>query len=173
MTLRRQLRFVVMGRWWKWALIRVLIQYHLQLSVIQLILRDQCSYQRAFWLCRGRDQQFLYQWCSVLWLSRWLRLPSLSSIVLGGRVVCRFQFWLHRRQLVPNQVILLLGRSFQLQSMRIRCWMLHYNIRWSCLIASDWIPCSRQKSSRRALPTWIPPCPMWIEMTSLIVFKFN
>jgi hypothetical protein len=26
----------------------------------------------------------------------------------------------------------------------------------------SWIPCSRQKSSQHALPTWIPACPTWI-----------
>ena len=97
MALRRQLKFVVMGRWWKWPLIRVLIQYHLQPSVIKWILGDQCIYKQAFWFCRSRDRQFLYQWCSVLWLSSWRYFLFLSSIVLYRRVVCRFQFWLHRR----------------------------------------------------------------------------
>ena len=34
---------------------------------------------------------------------------------------------------------------------------------------SGWIPCSRQKSSQQALPTWIPPWPTWMEITYLIL----
>ena len=34
---------------------------------------------------------------------------------------------------------------------------------------SGWIPCSRQYSSQHALPIWQPACPMWMEITSLIV----
>lgn len=35
-------------------------------------------------------------------------------------------------------------------------------------LPSGWMPCSRQKSSQHALPSWIPACPTWTQIISLI-----
>ena len=36
------------------------------------------------------------------------------------------------------------------------------------IMPSAWMPCSRQYSSQQEFPTWIPACPMWMLMISLI-----
>jgi hypothetical protein len=33
---------------------------------------------------------------------------------------------------------------------------------------SGWMPCSRQYSSQQEFPTWMPACPMWMLIISLI-----
>ncbi len=39
-------------------------------------------------------------------------------------------------------------------------------------LPSGWMPCSRQKSSQHALPSWIPACPTWTQIISLIPVLF-
>ena len=115
--------------------IRVLIRYHLRLSWRPWILKVQYSYQRVFWFCPSKDQRFLYQWCNVLWRSCLRHLLFLRSIILGGIIICKYQFWLHRWRLVLNRGKRILVRVFRLRFRRRKCWMHHHHLRLFCQMA--------------------------------------
>jgi len=115
--------------------IRVQIQFLLRRRWRSWILGVRYSYQRVFWFCRGKDQRFLFRWCSVLWRSCWRHLLFRRSIIRGGIIVCRFRFWLHRWRWVLSQGRQLWGRVFQLQFHWRKCWKHHLLLRWFCLRA--------------------------------------
>jgi len=149
MVQRRQLRLMGMDKRWIliwifyrnqqiiFLIIKILIQilFLLQLSWRPWILKVQYSYQLIFWFCLSINQRFLFQWYNVLWRSCWQHLLFLRSIILGGIIICKFQFWLHRWQLVLNQGRLILGRVFQLQFLRRKCWKHHLLLQWSYQMA--------------------------------------
>ena len=135
MVQQRQLRLMEMGKWWIliWIFYRnqliifliikilILILFLLRLSWRPWILRVQYSYQLIFWFCLSKGQRFLFRWYNVLWRSCWQHLLFLRSIILGGIIIYRFRFWLHRWQLVLNRGKLILVRVFQLQFHWRRC----------------------------------------------------
>lgn len=115
--------------------ILILIQFLLRLSGRLRILRDQCSYQLIFWFCLSKDQRFLFQWCSDLWRSCWQHLLFQKSIIQGGIIICRFQFWLHQWRWVPSPKRQLLGRVFQHRFHWRKCWRHHHHLQLSCQMA--------------------------------------
>ena len=139
MVQQRQLRLMEMGKRWIliWIFYRsqliifliikilILILFLLRLSWRPWILRVQYSYQLIFWFCLSKGQRFLFRWYNVLWRSCLRHLLFLRSIILGGIIICRFRFWLHRWQLVLNRGKLILVRVFQLQFHWRRCWKHH------------------------------------------------
>ena len=128
-----------------------LIRYHHQLSWKPWILRDQYSCLRVFWFCLSRGQRFLYRWCSVLLRSCWRHLLYQRSIILGGIIVCRFRFWLHQWRLVQDQGRHILGRVYQLRSLRRMCWMRHLLLQLFCLMA--FIHLARFHAQGRRVPS--------------------
>jgi len=138
-----------MDRWWNliWIFYRsrltiflirgilILIQYLLRRSGTLRILIIRYINRLIFWFCPNISRRFLFRWCNVLWRSCWRRLLFLRSIILGGIIICRFRFWLHRWRLVPNRVRQLLGRVFRLRFQRRKCWKHHLLLRWFCLMA--------------------------------------
>jgi len=143
MVQRQQLRFKVMDIRWilTWIFYRnrlkvfpirgilILIQFLLRQRWRSWILKVQYSYQLIFWFCLSINRRFLFRWYNVLLRSCWLHLLFRWSIILGGIIICRYRFWLHRRQLVLNLRKLLLGRVFLLQFLRKRYWKHHLLLR--------------------------------------------
>jgi len=139
MVQQLQWQLMVRDRWWIRVLIfyhnrliifliiknLILIQFLLRLSGRPWILKVRYSYQLIFWFYLSINQQFLFQWYSVLWQSCWQHLLFLRLIILGGIIIYRFQFWLHQWRLVLNLRRQLLGRVFQLRFQRRKCWKHH------------------------------------------------
>ncbi len=139
MVQQRQLRFMVMDRRWNLILIfyhnrliifliikiLILIQYLLQRHWRPWILIIRYSYRLIFWFYLNINQRFLYRWYNVLWRSCLQHLLFRWLIILGGIIICRYQFWLHRRRLVLNLRRRLLVRVFLLQFRRRKCWRHH------------------------------------------------
>jgi len=128
----------------------ILNQFHLLLHWKRGIPIDQCTSQQAFWFCRGRDRRFPYQWYNVLWRSCWQHLPFLRWAILGGTIVCRYQFWLRQWQLVLSLRRHILVHVYQHQSLRRRYWRHHHHLQWSYLMAFN------RQVGYRALSRTIP-----------------
>ena len=112
-----------------------LIQYHHQLNWKPWILRAQYSCLQVFWFCLSKGQQFLYQWCNVLWRSCLQHLLYRRSIILGGIIICRFRFWLHQWRLVQDQGKHFLEHVYQPQFQKRKYWKHHHHLQLFCLMA--------------------------------------